>query len=347
MEIEPPASVSPAVFTEWRNARRGHGQAQDLTNPLWTWLAETGHEPYVVNQHFGGPPSFEAGPGWTHERFGQSTTELPDGRTVSIGGEHEDYYDPDFYIYNDVIVQHPGGRVEILGYDEATFPPTDFHTASLVDDRIVLVGNLGYKGRRHSGVTQMLELDTETWHVRALSTSGDNPGWIHGHTTTVTGDGTLLVTGGQIWIDDDTPSGALLLNPDDWELDAGRVWHRRTDRRWQQWRIDRPDGEPSSLWQHRTAALSDGINDPTSGPLADLYALPVAHRRLRAAGADEFNVVRIAIDETTLRFAEDMGGLSIVVEGDLSTATVDLVIGHLRTALAALDNRTHVARRLR
>jgi len=26
--------------------------------------------------------------------------QLPDGRLVSVGGEHEDYYDPDFCIYN-------------------------------------------------------------------------------------------------------------------------------------------------------------------------------------------------------------------------------------------------------
>ena len=45
------------------------------------------------------------GPVWCFSRFGTSLTELPDGRFVQIGGEHEDFYDPDFCIYNDVTVQ--------------------------------------------------------------------------------------------------------------------------------------------------------------------------------------------------------------------------------------------------
>jgi hypothetical protein len=32
-----------------------------------------------------------------------------------IGGEHEDYYDPDVHIYNDVVVLGPGGEIEIYG----------------------------------------------------------------------------------------------------------------------------------------------------------------------------------------------------------------------------------------
>jgi hypothetical protein len=39
-------------------------------------------------------------PVWCFDRFGGTVTVLPDGRQVYIGGEHEDYYDPDFCIYN-------------------------------------------------------------------------------------------------------------------------------------------------------------------------------------------------------------------------------------------------------
>jgi hypothetical protein len=38
------------------------------------------------------------------QRFGRTETILPDGRIVYIAGEHEDFYDPDFFIYNDVVV---------------------------------------------------------------------------------------------------------------------------------------------------------------------------------------------------------------------------------------------------
>ena len=46
---------------------------------------------------------------WGHSvgYAGRSTVWLPDGRVVLIAGEHEDSYDPDFCIYNDVVVIQP------------------------------------------------------------------------------------------------------------------------------------------------------------------------------------------------------------------------------------------------
>jgi hypothetical protein len=41
-----------------------------------------------------------------------SLTLLPDGRAIQIGGEHEDYYDPDFCIYNDVFVHEPDRSID-------------------------------------------------------------------------------------------------------------------------------------------------------------------------------------------------------------------------------------------
>lgn len=56
-------------------------------------------------------------------------------RTIYIGGEHEDSYDPDFVIYNDVVVIHGHketaglGEIAIYGYPDDDILPTDFHTA--------------------------------------------------------------------------------------------------------------------------------------------------------------------------------------------------------------------------
>ena len=80
------------------------------------------------------------------KRFGQSLTLLPDGLAVQIGGEHEDYYDPDFCIYNDVFVHERDGSITIYGYPESAFPPTDFRTATLVGDSIYVIGSLGSRG---------------------------------------------------------------------------------------------------------------------------------------------------------------------------------------------------------
>jgi ankyrin repeat protein len=120
-------------------------------------------------------------PVWCFHRFGKSITELPDGRIIEIGGEHEDSYDPDFQIYNDVFVHHGGGRFDILGYPEAVFPPTDFHSATLVGNQIYIIGCLGYPEARRSGHTPVYRLDCETLAIEAVKTKGDKPGWICRH----------------------------------------------------------------------------------------------------------------------------------------------------------------------
>jgi hypothetical protein len=45
-------------------------------------------------------PDWPFKPVWCFYRLGGTVTVLPDRRQVHIGGEHEDYYDPDFCIYN-------------------------------------------------------------------------------------------------------------------------------------------------------------------------------------------------------------------------------------------------------
>ena len=123
--------------------------------------------------------------GWCARRFGQSLTLLPDGRAIQIGGEHEDFYDSDFCIYNDEFVHHPDDRIDIFCYPEEVFPPTDFHTATLIGDSIYIIGGLGYQGQRQFGETPVYRLDTTRCRFTAskprgagarldLPTSGDD-----------------------------------------------------------------------------------------------------------------------------------------------------------------------------
>lgn len=125
-----------------------------------------------------------------------SETPLPDGRTIFVGGEHEDYYDPDFYIYNDVIVRHSDGRIEIYGYPRDVFPPTDFHSATLVGDAIILIGSLGYMNERDAPRTPVYRLDLLTYRIERLDTGRPNPGWIYGHTAELVGN-TIRIRGGK------------------------------------------------------------------------------------------------------------------------------------------------------
>jgi hypothetical protein len=89
--------------------------------------------------------------------------------------------------------------VAIYGYPELTFPPTDFHTATRVDDRLILIGSLGYGGHRRYGHTPVYALDLETFAIEPLATEGDMPGRIHRHHAGLEPDGqTVRVSGGEI-----------------------------------------------------------------------------------------------------------------------------------------------------
>ena len=129
--------------------------------PFWVAMVRSGLTGYQAANRFGADTFDRARPIWCANRIGQSLTLLQDGRVVQVAGEHEDGYDPDFCIYNDVIVHHPDGRLEIIGYPESLFPPTDFHTATLVGDRIIVIGSLGYQGSRVYGTTPVFALSID------------------------------------------------------------------------------------------------------------------------------------------------------------------------------------------
>ena len=152
-------------------------------------------------------------------------TLLPDGRIVQVAGEHEDGYDPDFCIYNDVFVHHPDGTFDIYGYPREVFPPTDFHTATLVDDRIVLIGSVGYPGERIYGTTPVYVLDTASWRIEPLATQGEMPGWISRHLARLAPDQQIVVSSGRILTEVDGKE-EYIDNVDTFVLDLeNAIWH--------------------------------------------------------------------------------------------------------------------------
>jgi hypothetical protein len=246
------SAITPEVYAAWRAPRFGAANPERMNNPLWEWLVRTRMDPYWAAKKFNGPSSMDAGPGWCCDRMGQPFVKLPDGRLVFIAGEHEDHYDPDFCIYNDVIVHHPEGTLDIFGYPKEAFPPVDFHSATLAGDRIILIGNLGYMGARRHGQTHLAELDTKTWRVALRDAVGEGPGWLHDHTATLAEDGrSILVRGGIVdpGADDDTP---LLENLDDWRLHLDNWrWERLTRRQWPRRVVRRRDCEGLYLFELR------------------------------------------------------------------------------------------------
>ncbi|CAM6095892.1 unnamed protein product [Calypogeia fissa] len=156
----------------------------------------------------------ESDPVWCFRRMGRTGTTLPDGRHVLIGGEHEDFYDPDFCIYNDVLSGPPSSDsstssaaegdiprcytgpanfhdaypqppspecITIYGYPVDVFPPTDFHTSTYFRDPksgkefIFIIGGLGYMGSASRDRTDVYRLDLSDFSIKKMETSGSKP----------------------------------------------------------------------------------------------------------------------------------------------------------------------------
>jgi hypothetical protein len=179
----------------------GSRNPQEMNNPFWEAMIRSGVNSYQAGRHFGyGDNRFDGtyAPIWCAQRFGQSLTFLPDGRIVQVAGEHEDYYDPDFCIYNDVFVHDGQGNIAIYGYPEDVFPPTDFHTATLIGDSIYLIGSAGYPQLRRFGHTQLFRLDTKKFGIEVLDAEGEAPGWIYKHRAERISSHEIRVSGGTI-----------------------------------------------------------------------------------------------------------------------------------------------------
>lgn len=185
------------AFQHGAHPRFGTANPERMDEPFWHAMVASGVCGWRAAQKYR-PRPVKGQPIWCAQRFGQSITFLPDGRIVQVAGEHEDGYDPDFCIYNDVFVHHPDGRLEIFGYPEDVFPPTDFHTATLVGDAIYLIGSLGYDKNRQPGVTQVFRLDTHTFRIERVPICGDVPGRIFKHRALLMPGGNIRVFGGYI-----------------------------------------------------------------------------------------------------------------------------------------------------
>ena len=217
-------------FRKGRARRFGTCNPERMEIPFWTAMIRSGidaNEAKTLCEAERASAAGKDGPVWCAQRFGQSLTVLPDGRIVQIAGEHEDFYDPEFCIYNDVFVHDGAGGVTIFGYPEAVFPPTDFHSATLLGEQIYLIGSLGYRGTRRYGFTPVYRLDTHTFRMETLVTTGQNPGWVHGHRATAIGAGEILITGGTV-VEFVQGEEAHSSGPTEFILDIGRLEWRVT-----------------------------------------------------------------------------------------------------------------------
>jgi len=191
-----------------KHPRFGRSNPERMENPFWRAMVHAGCNAYFARRLFEDTDYRQSNaPVWCYERFGRTTTLLPDGRIVEIAGEHEDFYDPDFCIYNDVVVFDGKGQVEILGYPESVFPPTDFHSATLVGDSIFIIGCLGYPEQRKSGETPVYRLACSPFKITQVLATGEKPGWISHHTAWYEPEAhRICLHGGKVVGKDSTPN---------------------------------------------------------------------------------------------------------------------------------------------
>ncbi len=190
--------VSFDDFLHGRYRRFGRENPESINEPLWLAMIRSGVNAWSATRHFSDSAAEPDKPVWCADRFGQSLTLLADGRIIEIGGEHEDWYDPDFSIYNDVFVHDGSGNIQIYSYPEKVFPPTDFHTATQVGEHIYIIGSLGYSDTRSYGTTPVFRLNLDDFHIEAVNTSGEMPGWIYEHRARMLAGSRIQVTGGKV-----------------------------------------------------------------------------------------------------------------------------------------------------
>jgi len=377
-----PTNISLEQFHQWRTPHRGTANPEVMTNDVWVWIIgekrdeeeylSTYLSAYQVNELFQGPSSMDAGPCWCFSRFGQTKTELPDGRTIFVAGEHEDFYDPDFFIYNDVVVAEVSGKISIFGYPTDLFPPTDFHTATLVGDSLILIGNLSYPENYKPGETQVLRLELDSWRISPIETSGTPPGWIHRHKALLSDTGKeILVTLGKI----DRGNGkALVENIDDWSLDLQTFqWTRLTKRNWARFEVFRKDRKRHHLFDiglyffHKKMELKCGSKEAENTELGEyyqkmrtkvlederelkkelgaipdltlferLYAPPVA-AEIIGDDEGEYGVHRIRIGDVVVRYVQDSYSIQVTVEGELPESSLEQLKKDITDKLATLE----------
>ena len=195
----PEQRITRAIYEAQKSRVFGATNPEPVAYEFWLDMVRSGESGYWARKNFGkGIIDYRAPATWSFDRFGMSTTALPDDAWVQIAGEHEDSYDADFCIYNDVVVHDGKGNARIYTYPRKIFPPTDFHTATLADGAIILIGSLGYPEDRLIGRTQVLRLDLKDFSIMEVKTFGESPGWISGHRARL--DGTrITVWDGQVW----------------------------------------------------------------------------------------------------------------------------------------------------
>jgi Ankyrin repeats (many copies) len=197
-QVDGEPDVTFEIYKTGKHRDFGTSNPELSKNPFWHAMIKCGGSAYrAANKFDDYSQNHEHRPVWSYDRFGKSITPIPDGRFIEIAGEHEDSYDPDFCIYNDVFVHYGNGNCDLYIYPREVFSPTDFHTATLVGGNIYIIGNLGHAEERKPGYTPVYRLDVNSLKIERIETTGDGPGWISKHHALYDGTSIITISGGK------------------------------------------------------------------------------------------------------------------------------------------------------
>lgn len=202
-EAYDPSQSLPTVedFQMNHTFRFGQSNPEIMTNPYWVYMARNQNIPAwkVPSMYTGHNLQFIQKPIYTHDRFGATDVSLPNGDIIRIAGEHEDFYDPDFCVYNDIVKFGHDGEITIYGYPEEVFQPTDNHSTTYLPSHnaIYIIG--GYQKNREIGNTLVYKLDLDTFAIECVPTTGTKPGWISRHECELVEDeSAVIISGGKV-----------------------------------------------------------------------------------------------------------------------------------------------------
>jgi hypothetical protein len=339
--------ISRELFDQQRRPRFGNANPERMHIAYWEWMirgpdslptreqegvhAELGlimrggmlksvYGPWRARDLFKISLNREDGPIWSFDRMGRTCTKLSDGRRVCVAGEHEDSYDPDFCIYNDVVVFGPTDQIEIYGYPKEIFLPTDFHTATLASDRIILVGSLGYPDDRRPGHTPVYALGLSGYRISEIETSGEMPGWIFKHKADFDSEGIITIRGGEVFEECDG-NHRYRRNLEDYALDIrSGVWRQVTNRNWPQFFIYPEDRKRFEMELTPETILPRGV-EHTVMPCED------------SDGA------LIVIEGVPVSFTVDSREIQVVVQGDLPSDLSLRIAEEVRSSAEAAVQR--------
>jgi len=109
---------------------------------------------------------------WTTVREEALHVALPDGRRLLIGGEVLDFGDEyaDPWLYNDIVVTHADGAIDILTYPREVFPHASDLVGVVRGADVFIFGSFHWK--RHPDRSRrpvVLRLDTSSYRIEPLS----------------------------------------------------------------------------------------------------------------------------------------------------------------------------------